>query len=108
MPIYVYQCQQCGAQKEVMQKFSDPPLTECQECGGKLEKIIQPVAIHFKGTGWYVTDYARKDQGKPEKRAMEQNKEEKKEKKKEEKKEAKDTGTSSVDSSSPSKKRSEV
>jgi len=43
-----------------MQKFSDIPLTSCQECGGTLQRIISAPAIHFKGTGWYVTDYARK------------------------------------------------
>ena len=64
MPIYVYECQECKAEIEKIQKFSDPPLKECEYCGGPLEKVIKPPAIHFKGTGWYVTDYARKEKGR--------------------------------------------
>lgn len=62
MPIYVYQCQNCHKEIEKIQKFSDPPLETCDHCGGHLEKVLYPPAIHFKGTGWYVTDYARKNQ----------------------------------------------
>lgn len=60
MPIYEYVCGKCGAHIEKIQKFSDAPLIECQKCGGKLERLISPPAIQFKGSGWYVTDYARK------------------------------------------------
>ncbi len=60
MPIYEYACLNCKGRFQVMQKFSDIPLTSCQECGGTLQRIISAPAIHFKGTGWYVTDYARK------------------------------------------------
>lgn len=60
MPLYEYQCQSCGRRLERIQKFSDPPLTECPHCGGRLEKLISSPAIQFKGSGWYITDYARK------------------------------------------------
>ncbi len=57
MPIYEYQCESCGAAVEVLQKFSDPPLTKCSKCGGKLVKKLSPPSFQFKGSGWYVTDY---------------------------------------------------
>ncbi len=60
MPLYEYECVKCGATVEKIQKFSDPPLTVCEKCGGKLERLISSPAIQFKGSGWYVTDYARK------------------------------------------------
>ncbi len=47
-----------------MQKMADPPLSECEECGGELKKLVSAPAFQFKGTGWYVTDYARKDKEK--------------------------------------------
>ena len=62
MPIYEYQCEQCGKLDEVIQKFSDKPLTKCKNCSGKLHKLISQSAFHLKGTGWYVTDYAGKSQ----------------------------------------------
>ena len=61
MPIYEYQCQQCGRRSEALQKMSDPPLTTCEHCGGPLKKLISSPAVQFKGSGWYVTDYARKN-----------------------------------------------
>jgi putative FmdB family regulatory protein len=60
MPIYEYECTQCGKVEEVMQNFSDPPLTTCKHCSGNLHKLISQSAFHLKGTGWYVTDYAGK------------------------------------------------
>lgn len=60
MPIYEYECSQCGATKEVLQKFSDKPLVKCDKCSGKLQKIISHSSFHLKGTGWYVTDYSNK------------------------------------------------
>ncbi|MGD9366349.1 MAG: zinc ribbon domain-containing protein [Desulfobacteraceae bacterium] len=62
MPIYEYQCEQCGKLEEVIQKFSDKPLQKCKHCSGKLNKLISQSAFHLKGTGWYVTDYAGKSQ----------------------------------------------
>lgn len=63
MPIYEYQCRACGHRLETMQKISDPPLTTCPECEGELKKLISAPAFQFKGSGWYVTDYAGKKGG---------------------------------------------
>ncbi len=60
LPLYEYQCQECKAYFEKIRKFSDPPLRKCEKCGGKLERLLSSPAIQFKGSGWYVTDYARK------------------------------------------------
>src|SRR3954468_2520027 len=60
MPIYEYSCKKCGAHLEVMQKISDAPLARHAKCGGKLEKEWSRTGFQFKGTGWYVTDYASK------------------------------------------------
>jgi len=60
LPLYEYRCRKCGARIEKIQKFSDPPLVTCEACGGQLERLLSPPAIQFKGSGWYVTDYARK------------------------------------------------
>jgi putative FmdB family regulatory protein len=62
MPLYEYQCGQCG-RFETIQKFSDPVLTACPTCGREVEKLLSSPAIQFKGTGWYITDYARKSSG---------------------------------------------
>ena len=61
MPLYEYRCERCDQHVEVIQKFSDRPLETCQHCGGKLERLLSAPAIQFKGTGWYVTDYAHKN-----------------------------------------------
>ena len=60
MPIYEYECRKCKAHTEAFQKLSDKPLTKCPKCGGRLDKRISAPAIQFKGSGWYVTDYAGK------------------------------------------------
>jgi putative FmdB family regulatory protein len=62
MPIYEYECSECGRIDEVIQKFSDKPLERCKHCSGKLHKLISHSTFHLKGTGWYVTDYAGKSQ----------------------------------------------
>ena len=64
MPLYEYQCESCQGLLEVLQKFSDEPLSVCKECGGKLKRLLSPPGLHFKGTGWYVTDYAKAPQPK--------------------------------------------
>ncbi|MCP3959745.1 MAG: zinc ribbon domain-containing protein [bacterium] len=66
MPIYEYKCLSCDTQSEVMQRISEPPLETCEDCGGELKKLISAPAFQFKGSGWYVTDYAGKggDNGK--------------------------------------------
>ena len=63
MPLYEYQCQKCGHRFERIQKFSDAMVKKCPECGGKVEQMISAPAVQFKGSGWYVTDYAKKSQG---------------------------------------------
>jgi len=76
MPIYEYECTKCGTINEVWQKFSDPPITKCEKCNGKVKKLISQSTFHLKGTGWYVTDYGskansssnKKDQTKKDKR----------------------------------------
>ena len=60
MPLYEYQCKKCHSLMERIQKFSDSPLTVCPHCGGELEQLLSAAAVRFKGSGWYVTDYARK------------------------------------------------
>lgn len=60
MPLYEYQCLKCQHRFEKIQKFSDPEIKKCPECGGKVEKLLSAPAVQFKGSGWYVTDYANK------------------------------------------------
>ena len=60
MPIYEYECTKCGKIEEVLQNFSDKPFAKCQNCSGKLQKLISQSTFHLKGTGWYATDYANK------------------------------------------------
>jgi putative FmdB family regulatory protein len=62
MPIYEYQCAACGRVVEKWQKISEEPLTTCPSCGGDLSKLISSCSFHLKGGGWYVTDYAGKQQ----------------------------------------------
>ena len=60
MPLYEYQCQKCGHRFERIQRFSDPQVKKCPQCSGRVEQLLSPPAVQFKGSGWYVTDYARK------------------------------------------------
>src|SRR5262245_60361559 len=61
MPLYEYQCEACGHRFEKIQKFSDPPVEVCPNCGQRqVHKLLSSPAIQFKGTGWYITDYAKK------------------------------------------------
>jgi putative FmdB family regulatory protein len=57
MPIYEYQCDDCGKRSEELQRLADERLTECRDCGGTLRRLISAPSVQFKGTGWYVTDY---------------------------------------------------
>ena len=59
MPIYEYECAKCGRIQEALQKISDKPLARCTHCSGKLHKLVSHSSFHLKGSGWYVTDYAR-------------------------------------------------
>ena len=63
MPLYEYQCKKCGHRFERIQRFSDPLVKKCPECGGKVEQLLSAPAVQFKGSGWYVTDYAKKPAG---------------------------------------------
>jgi putative FmdB family regulatory protein len=63
MPLYEYQCEACNHRFERIQKFSDPPVEVCPACGGSVRKLISSPAIQFKGSGWYITDYAKKPAG---------------------------------------------
>jgi len=60
MPLYEYECKKCGHRFEKIQKFSDRMVKKCPDCGGQVEQMISAPAVQFKGTGWYVTDYAKK------------------------------------------------
>jgi len=64
LPIYEYRCDECGHTFEVFQKFSDAPVETCELCGGHVTKLLHPVAIHFKGSGFYTTDYGRGSQAR--------------------------------------------
>jgi putative FmdB family regulatory protein len=65
MPLYEYKCKGCDQVFEVMQRFSDEPLKQHEGCGGELEKLLSAPALQFKGSGWYITDYARNSGGSP-------------------------------------------
>jgi putative FmdB family regulatory protein len=60
MPLYEYKCKKCQHRFVKIQKFSDPPVKKCPQCGGAVEQLLSPPAVQFKGSGWYVTDYAKK------------------------------------------------
>ncbi|HEY7099945.1 MAG TPA: FmdB family zinc ribbon protein [Terriglobales bacterium] len=105
MPLYEYECKKCGHRFERIQKFSDPHVTKCPKCKGKVEQLLSAPAVQFKGSGWYVTDYAKAssgsangDSGKP--------KEERVETAKTEASKTETAKTDSAKSESPSKKKS--
>ena len=75
MPLYEYECAKCGKTIEVIQKFSDKPLKKHAGCGGNLAKLISASGFQFKGSGWYVTDYARKGQSEGTESAKKDSKE---------------------------------
>jgi putative FmdB family regulatory protein len=60
MPIYEYECKKCHHRFEKIRKFSDPQIKKCPKCGGPVEQLLHAPAVQFKGSGWYVTDYAKK------------------------------------------------
>ena len=60
MPIYEYECESCKTRHEILQRLSDPPMTACPACAGTVRKCISASGLSFKGSGWYITDYARK------------------------------------------------
>ncbi len=60
MPLYEYECEACGHRAEVLQRVGAPPIGACESCGGKMKRLLSAPAFQFKGSGWYVTDYAKK------------------------------------------------
>jgi putative FmdB family regulatory protein len=66
VPLYEYQCEKCQHRFEKIQKFSDPLVKKCPKCGGPVHQLLSAPAVQFKGSGWYVTDYARKAGGSSE------------------------------------------
>jgi putative FmdB family regulatory protein len=105
MPLYEYRCEACGHQFEVIQKFSDEPIAVCPKCGsGPVAKLLSSPAFQFKGTGWYITDYARKGASEG-KESKEKPTADSKESKTESKSDSKSAPASSADSSTstPSK-----
>jgi putative FmdB family regulatory protein len=82
MPLYEYQCTKCGHRFEKIQKFSDKPIRKCPQCGGRVEQLISAPAVQFKGSGWYVTDYANKPSSSAPADGGSKDKESKKEEKK--------------------------
>ncbi len=100
MPLYEYQCKKCKHKFEKIQKFSDPPIRKCPECGSPVEKVMHAPNVQFKGTGWYVTDYGGKD--KSEKSKAEGSSEKSSSEKKDST--AKEDGAKSKDKDSSSKK----
>jgi putative FmdB family regulatory protein len=60
VPLYEYQCKKCRHKFEKIQQFSDAPVKKCPKCGGPVEQLLSAPAVQFKGSGWYVTDYARR------------------------------------------------
>jgi len=82
MPLYEYQCKKCGHRFEKILKFSDKAVKKCPECGGPVEQVISAPAVQFKGSGWYVTDYAKKSSAPSSDSGTKDSKETKKEEKK--------------------------
>jgi putative FmdB family regulatory protein len=97
MPLYEYECEACANRFEKIQKFSDPPEDTCPKCGGKVRKLLSSPAIQFKGSGWYITDYAKKSG------SVDSSKSSTSSEKKTEKSESSSDSTSSKSSSSDSK-----
>jgi putative FmdB family regulatory protein len=65
VPLYEYECKKCKHRFERIRQFSDPPITTCPKCKGKVEQLLSAPAVRFKGTGWYVTDYPKKSSAQP-------------------------------------------
>lgn len=83
MPLYEYKCTKCGTVFEVLQKVTDPPIKECIRCHGAVKKVLSPPSLQFKGSGWYITDYAGKNSKGPDSEPREKPKKEKEEPSKE-------------------------
>ena len=99
MPLYEYQCKKCGHRFEKIQKFSDKMVKKCPDCGGAVEQMISAPAVQFKGSGWYVTDYAKKSQAPASEGGSKESKKEEKSKSESSSKESSSKESSSKESS---------
>jgi putative FmdB family regulatory protein len=111
MPLYEYECEACGHRFEVIQKFSDAPVDKCPSCGSKVRKLQSAPAFQFKGSGWYVTDYAKTGSAAETKaskdgRKADQDAESKSEGQSEGKADRKESSSSTSDTTSSSEKAS--
>jgi putative FmdB family regulatory protein len=98
VPLYEYLCKVCHHRFEKIQKFSDPLVTECPECGeDEVEKVISAPAVQFKGSGWYVTDYAKKNTSQGSSTSKSESSENKSESKSETKKDSAKTSEGKKD-----------
>ena len=104
MPLYEYECPKHG-RFELIRSFSDPPLKKCPKCGKPVEKLASAPAFQFKGTGWYVTDYANKGKGKSGDEGKSESKSEAKSESKSESKDSKSDGKSSESKSDSGKSK---
>src|SRR6266446_5090406 len=107
MPLYEYRCQKCGELFEVRQKYSDEPVTVHEKCGGLVEKQFSTPSFQFKGSGFYITDYAKAGAGKPENGGSKDKQGEKSGDKSGDKSKDKAASSSSPDSKSSDSKSSE-
>jgi putative FmdB family regulatory protein len=111
VPLYEYECQKCGRRTERIENVSGPHLKKCPSCGGKVEPLISAPAIQFKGSGWYVTDYAGKsssdnsDKAKEEKPAADKDKKETSAKDSTNESAAKESSTTERKTEKPAKKK---
>jgi putative FmdB family regulatory protein len=102
MPIYEYECQKCGT-FEATQRITENPLSKCPTCKGKVKKLISNTSFQLKGTGWYITDYARKGKDASKENGSSSSSSESKSETKEAKSETKESKTDTKKESTPSK-----
>ena len=105
MPLYEYECKKCHHRFERIQKFSDAHVKKCPDCGGPVEQVISAPAVQFKGTGWYVTDYAKKSSASTPHSDSGGKKDDKKDDKSDHKSDKKETGASSESKPESSRKK---
>jgi putative FmdB family regulatory protein len=106
MPLYEYECKKCHHRFEKIQKFSDPHVKKCPKCGGPIEQVISAPAVQFKGSGWYVTDYAKQSSA-PSSSNSSSNGDSSSSSKKENKSKSEDSGKSENSQKSESSTKSE-
>jgi len=114
MPLYEYECKKCHHRFERIQKFSDPHVKKCPDCGGAVEQVISAPAVQFKGSGWYVTDYGKNTShaptsknGEPGSKKEDAKSEDRKAEKKESESKAESKSESKTESKTESKKKTE-